>query len=110
MKTLIYYNGKLLHTVIHPKSVKDPKEAVQDTKDKLRVVLAEENPEQPPIHTKPLEPGQAIVIKPSNRHSLGGKKARILQIAGYGVSVRLDSETESSRWLTYDEFDVAKEQ
>jgi len=39
MKTLIYYNGKLLLTVFHPKSVKNPKEAVQDTKDKLKVVF-----------------------------------------------------------------------
>jgi hypothetical protein len=43
MKTLIYYNGKLLHTVVHPKVVKDAKEAVLNTRDKIKIVPVMEN-------------------------------------------------------------------
>lgn len=42
MKTLLYYNGQLIHTIIHPKSVKDPKEAIQNTRDKIHIVAEKE--------------------------------------------------------------------
>jgi hypothetical protein len=48
MKTLIYYNGKLLHTVVHPKSFsgkneKDVKEAVLNTREKIKIVPVTED-------------------------------------------------------------------
>lgn len=35
LKTEIYYNAKLIYTVIHPRSVTDVNEAKQDVRDKI---------------------------------------------------------------------------
>ena len=33
MKTLLYYDGKLVLTIVHPRSTTDAKKAVAETKD-----------------------------------------------------------------------------
>lgn len=41
LESRIYYGAKLLHTVIHPRSVKDPKEAKEDVREKITIVVKE---------------------------------------------------------------------
>lgn len=41
LESRIYYNGKLIYTVVHPRSQKDPKEAKLDVRDKISIFVSE---------------------------------------------------------------------
>ena len=42
LKSEIYYNGKLIYTVIHPLSVSDPREAKEDVREKIIIATKPE--------------------------------------------------------------------